>query len=352
MALITSDECASRVRAGNVDRLYLFYGKDSGALEPFAKKLAHKLCPKDARMMNLHSFDAKAMDMEQLSDAVSVLPMFAERVVVTVSGLNMEELDKTRGDLLRRIIGDIPETTVVIISAPGEELYKNRKSLSDKNKRFADYCAKLGTVCEFSFKSVAQSGRYIVGAMNARGVKVSRSDAEYLAKLCLCDTSHINMEIEKLSAYAMDLKEVARADIDALCIKKIESDGFGLALNILNSNARFVFERIGELKAQNYEPLQILAIINMSLADIYRAKLAKSAGLPADSCAEIFAYPKNRLFAVKNAYSDCANISIGRIRRTAVLLSDTELKMKTVSMNTETAYLALEQFAATAMTER
>ena len=56
MAVQTPAECAVNVRAAKYENLYLFYGRDTGALEPFAKKLAAKLCPPEAQMMNLHIF--------------------------------------------------------------------------------------------------------------------------------------------------------------------------------------------------------------------------------------------------------------------------------------------------------
>ncbi len=349
MAIITPDECAAKIRSAHYEKLYLFYGRDDGALLPFAKKLADKLCPKNAGFMDLHSFDAQKLNMEELSDAVNVLPMFSERIVVTVSGFNMDDLDKSHGDMLRKILSDIPDTTAVIISAEGDKLYKNRKTLTDKNKRFVDFCSKYGDVCEFAYRSLQQTGKYIMNALSARGTAISRKNAEYLANLCLCETRHIDMEISKLAAFSGGSGEITKEDIDALCIKKIEADGFQLALNILNSNAKAVFTRLEELRSLGYEPTQIIAIINMSLSDIYRAKLAKAAGLTPDQCAAQFAYPKNRAFTVKYAFNDCANIPLERIRRTAILISDTEYRLKTSSLGSGGAFLALEQFAAQAM---
>lgn len=350
MPVLTADECAKKIRSGEYENLYLFYGRDVGALEPFAKKLAAKLCPKEAQMMNLHRFDAQNMDMEILSDSVQVLPMFAERVVVTINSLDMEQLGKTQADLLRKIISDIPETTVVIISAQGDGIYKNRRSLTDKNKRFCDLCAKHGAVVEFAYKSVSEAARSAAAAISRNGCTISKANAEYLAQLCLCETAHINSEIDKLCAYANG-GEILREDIDAMCIRKIESDGYSLAINILRSNALFVFKRIDELKAQNYEPTQILSIIGMSLSDIYRAKLCRSAGKSWQDCAADFKYPKNREFAVKNAFSECSNIPVERIRKAVTLLSDTEYRMKTVSMTAADSFLTLERYAAAAMDE-
>ena len=156
------------------------------------------------------------------------------------------------------------------------------------------------------------------------------------------------MELEKLVSYAMG-REITRETIDALCIKKIESDGFGLAKNILAGNAVFVFERLAELKAQNYESTQVLAVIGMSLTDIYRARLCRSMGGTWQDCADDFGYPKNREFAIKNAYNECMSVNVYRLRKTLIMLSDLELKLKTVSMTEQAKFLAVEQFTANAM---
>ncbi|SDA15813.1 DNA polymerase III, delta subunit [Ruminococcus sp. YE71] len=342
-------ECGKAIRAKEYSNLYLFYGRDTGALDPFVKKLTERLCPKEAQVMNLHTFDAgDQLDMEALADAVQVLPMFAERVVVTLSGLDMDSLPPTKADILRKLIEDIPETTVLMLIAGGEKPYKNRRSLSDKNQRFFEKCQKFGTVVEFAFKSVYEQGKMITAAVKNNGCSISQRDAEYIAQLCLCDTASIAMETEKLCAYANG-GTIEREAIDALVIRKVESDGFTLAVNILRGNAAFVFARLTELRAQNYEPMQILSVINMSLADIYRARLARSAGRTDSDCAKDFGYPKNREFAVRKAYDDCMSIDPDRLRRTLTLLSDTELRMKTSSMNDAAAYLAVEQFAASSM---
>ncbi|MCD7741207.1 MAG: DNA polymerase III subunit delta [Ruminococcus sp.] len=348
MAFVSQTQCASAIRSGKYERLYLFYGRDVGALEPFAKKLTSRLCPKEEQAMNLHRFDAQELDIEAFVDSVQVLPMFSDRVTVTLEGLNMDKITKAQGDILRKIIADIPDTTVIVITAAGESQYKNRRSLTDKNKRFAELCAKHGSVCEFAFKSVSDIAKTIKKQVEREGCVISQHDAQYLAQLCNCETSHVNKELEKLCSYANG-SEITREDIDALCVRRIESDGFGLALAILRSNAQLVFERLYELRVQSYEPTQILAIINMSLSDIYRARLCRTAGKSYAECAKEFNYPKNREFAVRNAFNECANIGIERIRRMSMLLSNTEYRLKTRSMNTDDAFLALEQFAAEAM---
>jgi DNA polymerase-3 subunit delta len=113
-----------------------------------------------------------------------------------------------------------------------------------------------------------------------------------------------------------------------------------------------VFKRLDELAAQNYDPFEIVSIIGFSMTDIYRAKLARSAGLGYDSVVKDFKYPKNREFAVRNAYSECGNISLERIRQTLNILSKTDLKLKTRSGGKDSDKLTLEQGIAGCMALR
>ncbi|WP_288970720.1 DNA polymerase III subunit delta [uncultured Ruminococcus sp.] len=351
MALLTASALGKTIRENDIDSLYYFYGHDTAALESFTKRLVNKLCPADAQVMNFHKLDGKNLDFPMLTDACEALPFMAERVVVTINDLNIDAVTKDDLDDLKKILGSLGENTTVIIYATGVDLFKNKKYLTDKNKRFADFCEKHGTVCNFEYKRASDLGKSISTYLAKSGCTITKSNAEYLANLCLCDTAFISKELEKLSAYA-EGREVTREDIDLLCIRRIESDGYSLAINILRGNAAMVFTRLRELDVQNYEPYAIIGIIGFSLADIYRAKLARSSGRSGADVAKDFSYAKNREFAVKNAYSECGNISAERIRKTLEILSETDLMLKTRSRGKDGDMLTLEQGLARSMALR
>ncbi len=351
MALMSSEDLGRRIRNNDFDNLYYFYGHDVSALEVYVRKLINKLVPASEQMMNLHKFDGKKLDIAEFANACEALPMFAEKTCVVINDLNMDLIPKSDGDDIRKIISDISETTVVVIYATGTDLYKNKKSLTDKNKRFCDFCGKIGSCCEFAYKSANNMGKTITEKLQKSGCKITKSNAEYLANLCLCDTGFVNQEIAKLSAYAPG-REITREDIDLLCVKRVESDGFALALNILRGNAEMVFNRLSELSAQNYEAFEILGVISFSMSDLYRVKLARASGKMYGDVAKDFKYPRNREFALKNGYSDCGNISVERIRKTIGILSETDLVLKTKSSGNAGDMLTLEQCVAKAMALR
>lgn len=342
MPITNTTNITKEIKNGEVARLYYFYGHDSASIESYVKWMINKLCPKDAQFMNFHKFEGKGLDIPSLLDACEALPMFAERVVIAINDLRMEDINKDDGDALRKILSNLSDTTTVIIYATSVDLYKNKRSLTDKNKRFCDHCAKHGYVCDFAYKTSSELGRSIAAALQKNGCGIDKRNSEYLAEICGCDSAYIKQEIDKLSAFANG-RMITKEDIDILCIKHIESDGYELAVNILNNNAKYVYNRLFELAKQDYDAYEIVSIIGFSLTDIYRAKLARSSGLSYQDACEDFNYPKNREFAIKKAYQICGSIPLSKIKDVLIIMAGTDLTLKTTSLDKKAAMLVLEQ---------
>ncbi len=351
MSSVSPTILGKQIREGSISKLYYFYGHDVSTLESYTNRLVTRLCPPEAQAMNLHKFDGKKLDIPELADACQALPMFADRVVITINDLNLDSVGKEDADALRKILKGIEEGTTVIIYATAADLYKNKKNLTDKNKRFCEMCDKIGVTCDFALKNTIEMGKAIAAELARSGCTISRRNAEYLAELCLCNTAFVKQEVKKLSDY-LGKGEITREHIDLLCIKHVESDGYSLAVNVLRSRAELVFKRLSELSEQNYEPFEILGIISFSMTDMYRAKLARSSGRSISDVVNDFDYPRNREFAVRNMFNDCGNISLQRIRSTLSILSDTDLVLKTHSSGKSSDMLTLEQGLAKCMALR
>ena len=343
MSLLSPTTLGKEIRENNIYCVYYFYGHDVSTLEAYTNKLVKRLCPVDAQAMNLHKFDGKKLDIPALADAAQALPLFAERVVITINDLNMDSVNKDDADAVRKILKSIQDGTTVIIYATGTDLYRNKKNLTDKNKRFCDFCNKIGCVCDFALKNTYE--------MVLSGDTTNCKPGQFVNIQIKGNTAFVKQEIKKLADYSGS-GEITKETIDLLCIKHVESDGYSLAMNIVRSRADLVFARLDELSQQNYEPFEILGIISFSVSDMLRAKLARSSSLNISDVVSNFDYPKNREFAVKNMYNDCANISLNRIKSILEILSDTDLTLKTHSSGKSSDMLTLEQGIARCMALR
>ena len=109
---------------------------------------------------------------------------------------------------------------------------------------------------------------------------------------------------------------------------------------------------LNERSLETFNDIEILSTIAMSLTDLYRARLAMSSGRGVAACAADFKYPRNREFAVKNAFNECQNIPEDRIRRTVSVFAALDFRLKTRSGGKGSDMLLLEEACAKAMTLR
>lgn len=331
MPLLSDTALAKSIRSGNIQTVYYFYGKDTAVISKYTDKLITKLVGKDRSSLNLHMLDGRALVMSELWDCCNMLPCFADRVVVAINDLNCDKLAKEDLEYLLSIVSDVPETTTVIFYATGVELYKNRKSLTDRNDKLLKLCTKLGEACEFSFKTPAELSKLIEAGAKKSGCGISVQDASYLAQLCLCEQQAINSELSKLTAYAQG-RDITREDIDLLCSRRLDADVFRLSGYILKRNSDAAFRLISELYDMQADATQIIGAMTNSFCDIYRARAAMPQGKSASDIAADFSYPKNREFAIKYAVNDCRSISEERIRRCITALSEADMLSKSSRM--------------------
>ncbi|MBQ4095380.1 MAG: DNA polymerase III subunit delta [Oscillospiraceae bacterium] len=331
MALLNDSELAKSIRDGDIKRAYFFYGKDVAVLEAFAKKLVVKLAGKDETSLNLHKLDGRKLKMSELWDCCNMLPCFADRVVVTVNDLNAESLNKDDFEYLVSMIKDLPDTTTVIFYVTGIDIYKNKKSLTDKNEKLNKLFQSVGHSCEFSFKTPSDLAKTIITKLRKAECDISKDDASYLAQKCLCEQAVINNEIEKLASYVAG-GVVTREIIDDLCMRRLDADSFRLAGYIVKGDAKMAFSLISELYDMQVSTLAIIGSMTNSFCDIYRARAATSCGKGMSDISADFNYPKNREFTIRYALNDCRNVSDARIRRCikALFEADNEAKYSNI----------------------
>lgn len=326
MACVNDTELARNIRSGEISSVYFFYGKDIATLEAYTKKLSAKLVKKEDATYNLHELNGKTLDLSELSDIVDSLPVFSERICVTINDLDADNLNDDDFKYLCDILSDVPQTTTVIIYITGISLYNKRNVLKTKNKKLITFLTKHGTVCEFSYKKAAELVKTISDRVNKRSCTISKASAEYLANQCLCSLMLINNEVDKLCDYVNE-GEITNTVIDLLVAKQIDSNAFALAKAAVSFNAKRAMELLDELYDQQTESIAILSAVSMAFIDIYRARLAINDGVSQVQVVEQFKY-RNRDFVVRNAFRDCSRIPVDRIRKCIDILSDTDIALK------------------------
>ncbi|MFA5658522.1 MAG: DNA polymerase III subunit delta [Oscillospiraceae bacterium] len=326
MPFVNENDLAKAVRAGEIASLYYFFGKDTATLEAYTKKLISKLVKKEDQAYNLHSFEGKALDLSELSDVTEALPMFSDRVCVTINDLNANALSESDFLFIKELLSELPETTTVIIYSTGIDLFGGKKFLTGNNKKLSDLASKKGFCCEFKDKSASEISKSIISRAAKCKASISKRTAEYLANQCLCNILLINSELDKLCAYAGD-GEITEQTVDLLVSKQLDSNAFALAKALAKFNGKSAMLLVDELFDQQTESISILSAVAMAFSDLYRARAAIDSGVSQNDVINDFAY-KGREFAVKNAFSDCRGISVVRLRQCINILAETDIALK------------------------
>lgn len=324
MASVSESQLASMINSGDIKRAYYFYGADVMAVKKYTDLIVKKLTGGGADDLNYHTFEGRTLDAGEFIDACEALPVFGDSVLVTVYNLNAEELNAGDLDAVISEVSQLPDTTTVIFFNTGVDLYKDGKYLSSKNSKLSTAVGKAGISLEFTIKKSYELADAIVKSAAKKGGKISKSDADYLAQLCLCNTMLIDTELSKLISYDSN---ITKATIDLLTPRQLDAKTFDLAKAVVKRDVRTAMALLNDLFELKTEPIAIVSALIMSMNDLYRARIALNERVSVSQAVEDFGY-KSRRFAMENAYKSVGSTSPDALRSAMGVLAKTDLRMK------------------------
>lgn len=337
MPAVKDTELLKQLKTGTVSGAYYLYGPETAFALSALKRLEQSTDSGTFDAFNRIRFDGARLDLAELAEACDALPMMAPQKCVVIRDLNADKLSADALDRLISIVKGLPESTVLVVCNTVEQF--DAKKVSAKNKKLMEAFKKHGTLCEFARKDRVTLKRALCERAAKQYVSLDMAAADLMIERCGMEYATLVNELDKLCAYVGNGKITAR-DIEACCVPSIEASAFELAKSILYGKYDRAFSIVDDLFALRQEPVAILGALTMAFSDLYRAKCALSAGVSADQTAADFSYPKNRLFAVKNARRDASRFSSAQIRRCIRALYETDLALKSSRMQPR---IALEQ---------
>ena len=328
MPVVSDAELIKNIKENNYSNVYYFYGKDIMTIETYVKRLSLKLVSKENQDYNLHKYIGKSIDLSELSDCADLIPLFSDKLCILINDFNAEDYSSSDNEFVKSIICNLPETTVIIFYNTAIDIFGGKKFPTTKNKKLIDIIAKVGTVCEFSYKKPSELVKPITQKLQKAGLTISRQNAELIAALCLSDMMMINNELDKLISY-VNTGEVTEEAINLLVPKQLDTNAFALAKAVVNYQGKQALLLLDEIFAQRMEPIAVLSAISMSFIDLYRAKSAINANVQSSVAAEDFSYKANRKFAIDNAFRDVRKTSSEHLRFCINILAQTDISLKT-----------------------
>lgn len=325
MAIINENELKTSIKASQFSNLYFLFGEEKYLVRHYTSLLQKKIVDPSFADFNLHIYDGKTADIDEISAAAEALPMMSEYSCIVIKDIPVDNLNSEEAECFIEFISDIPETTVVIITLP--TLSVNMKN--PKAKKVYSTLEKYGSVIEFGRFGMQQLVKLIEKGAKERNCIFAYSESSYLISLVGDDLSVINNELQKICSYKKE-GQVTKEDIDAVVVKSIQARAFDLAKALVANNCDTAMDILDTLFAMKEEPINILGAIITPYVDMYRAKVYSSGGSRPEDGAKDFNY-KNKEFRLTNGGRSASKYSVKQLRCFLEVLFKADTLLKSTS---------------------
>lgn len=327
MPNITENELKAQIKERSFSNLYFLYGDEKYLIKHYTNILLKKIVPSDFADFNLHTYDGKNLNYDELYSAVEALPMFSGYSCIHIKDLPADSLNADATDKLTALISDIPDTTVILIS--NTTLDVNMKSA--KGKKMLALFEKYGSAVCFNHAGIQQLVKLIDKGAKDRNCVFGYSEANYLISLVGDDMTVILNELEKICAYKKE-GAITKSDIDAVVVKNMQARAFDLAKALTSNNCDMAMSILDTLLYMREEPINILGAIITPYVDMYRAKVYTSGGVRAEDAAKDFNY-RNKEFRLTNGARTASKYSVDQLRQFLDVLYEADTMLKSTSVD-------------------
>ena len=314
------------LKSGDPARVYFLYGEEPYLAAHYAGRLVERALGGEADEFSLEKFDGQTASVSDIGSAAMTLPMMSERKCVVVQDLDLSQADDRTMQTWLDLLTDLPETCVLIVwlCAVTAEEEKSRKR--GRFSTFISAVDKAGVVVKFEKPTQAECVRLLMSGAKKRGCEMSDRVASLIVERCGTDLHRLINETDKLCALA-DGGAITEEMVVSSTAETLEAKVFDLSKMMMQGQSARAFAMLRALRADKEKPVSVLSVLSRAYADLYRVKIAQTAGEPAESLTRVFNYG-NRAFVLRNAARDAARMSEQAVADSLDCLARADIELK------------------------
>ena len=312
---------------------YLFCGEESYLLRHSLSAVRKALFGDSGNdAFNHIKIDASSDRGYDLAGSITQLPVFADRRLVEVSGIDISHLKADDADELCEalsLLGENEQTVLIIVATPYElDVSGLPKRPPKQLTRLSEYL----TPVVFSRETPSALAKWASSHFAHEGVSADRAVIDALIARTGCDMYALSGEIAKLAAYAKatGAGAVTADDVSSLCSSVAEIGAFDFSNAVLDGNFTRAFFILSELKKRKSEPVPILADVMRCYARMETVSALSGDGAPP---AEIAKKLKMHEYPVRTHLKGAERVGQEKLRRALKLCTDADRKMKFSSID-------------------
>lgn len=268
---------------------YLFFGEED-YMKNFAIKTAISALSPDPSLAFFNEFklDAFTYTPDALIDALTPLPMMADRKIIVLTGLDFTAMRQGEIDALCEALAQLDEYdyNTLIINAPADRfdpgtLPKRPSSLLQKLSEYL-------TPVYFEKNTPAKLAAWVSKHFEHNGVTASPEVCALTVDRCGRDMFNLASETEKLAYYVISQgrSEITADDVISIAIPAAEFDAFALTNAIGARNRDEALSILRDLQNRKADPIIIISEITKTVCDITAVMTLHNDGLTAREISE------------------------------------------------------------------
>ena len=324
MVLSGPKQLDAMMKEGTLPGLLLLWGEDAPLMAGYKRRL-ERWAVTAFPDFNRSQYDGRfPLDLEALGDAARSLPMMAPRRFVLVEDLDPGLLSTGGLEKLRQLAEELPEETLLVMTMGS--VLPDLKKKGSKGAQVFQLCERLGGVCHFPKPAGSAAVQRMVSAAEKAGSSISKDAAQLLAEYCGREPQRMLTEVQKLAAHSPE--GITPEDVLSLVAPVTEARVFDLPDKIIARNFTAAMAAINDLVFLRESPVSILSILSMAFVDLYRAGVARKAGIPDAEAKKALGYGGSGYRYDQGAQNQ-RKFSIPTLERILELLAEADKQMKT-----------------------
>ncbi len=290
------NDLKEQIKTKNFMHFIYIAGEETYLVDFYTSKVIDSILSDEERELNLHRYQAEEITVDILEDLIDTVSFFNDKKLIYLSGKKFSADVET---YLADKVGKLDDETYILIKS--EKL--------DARKKLAKAIKKSGSYTFFTYKKEQELKAFIAKQLSKKGIKIRQEVAEFFISYVGTHLSDISNELDKLSDY-ISADEVKKSDIEAVCVRSLESSIFDLVDTLGNSNAEKALSIYDDLILSKVGGTYVLAMMSRQFDLIYQTKKLLASGM---SIYEISSFLGVQDFIIKKASRQGRDMSISYV---------------------------------------
>ena len=303
------------------ESLLLFVGSEDFLKEEALKRLKKSQLPKEGQNIDYHLFYADQTDLSLMIDTLTTFPFASGKKLVLIK--DIERLPVTHREPLLKYCQSPLKSTCLVLET----------SLSDKRDKFLLAISRYAKVVNFKpLRSRENITVWIRERARIKEAEIEKRAVDLLREVFQFNLRAIDNAISSLCCFIGKRSNITVRDVNAVILQEKETTVFQLTDAMLARQPKLALAAISNALKEGRSSQEIIGLLTWGLRRIREAKVLVGSGVTPAIIAQNL---RMEGYFLARFLKQIDNFTIDKLKKMVRLLSETDLNLKTRTLNEE-----------------